>query len=247
MCPYSRFQSVMFDEHTLVVTYDSARGESRGPRKKSIDHTAAGLGDCIDCTVCVQVCPTGIDIRDGLQLGCISCGACIDACNSVMDQMDYPRGLIRYASERALEGKPTHWLRPRLVGYAAVLLAMVGSLAWGIQTRPLIDLDVSRDRSIFRENSAGEIENLYTLKVINKSQQSRSYIIDLGEPDRFKAQGLGEVTIAGGETAVVPVRVSRQQPDGRAGSQPLQFVVKDLQDTDSQVSDASTFVSPAAR
>ena len=247
MCPYSRFQSVMFDEDTLVVTYDSARGESRGPRKKSIDHTAAGLGDCIDCTVCVQVCPTGIDIRDGLQLDCISCGACIDACNSVMDQMDYPRGLIRYTSERALEGKPTHWLRPRLLGYAAALLAMVGSLAWGIQTRPLIDLDVSRDRSIFRENSAGEIENLYTLKVINKSQQSRSYTIDLGEPERFKAQGLGEVTIAGGETAVVPVRVSRQQPDERAGSQPLQFVVKDLQDSDSQVSDASTFVSPAAR
>ncbi|MGY8812663.1 MAG: cytochrome c oxidase accessory protein CcoG [Pseudomonadales bacterium] len=247
MCPYSRFQSVMFDEDTLVVTYDSARGESRGPRKKSIDHTAAGLGDCIDCTVCVQVCPTGIDIRDGLQLDCISCGACIDACNSVMDQMNYPRGLIRYTSERALEGKPTHWLRPRLLGYAAVLLAMVGSLAWGIQVRPMIDLDVSRDRSIFRANSAGEIENIYTLKVINKSQQSRSYTIDLGEPDRYKAQGMGEVTIAGGETAVVPVRVSRQQPDDRSGSQPLQFVVKDLQDTDNQVSDASTFVSPTVR
>jgi len=247
MCPYSRFQSVMFDEHTLVVTYDSARGEARGPRKKNIDHTAAGLGDCIDCTVCVQVCPTGIDIRDGLQLDCISCGACIDACNSVMDQMDYPRGLIRYTSERALEGKPTHWLRPRLVGYAAALLAMVGALIWGIQTRPLIDLDVSRDRSIFRENSAGDIENLYTLKVINKSQQSRAYTIALGEPERFKAQGLGEVRIAGGETAVVPVRVSRQQADGRAGSQPLHFVVSDLHDAGSSVRDASTFVSPQAR
>ncbi|MEH6801198.1 MAG: cytochrome c oxidase accessory protein CcoG [Halopseudomonas sabulinigri] len=247
MCPYSRFQSVMFDEDTLVVTYDSVRGENRGPRKKGTDPKAAGLGDCIDCTVCVQVCPTGIDIRNGLQLDCISCGACIDACNSVMDQMDYPRGLIRYTSERALEGKPVHWLRPRLIGYAAALLAMAGSLAWGIQTRPLIDLDVSRDRSIFRENSAGEIENLYTLKVINKSQQSRSYTIELGEPERFRDQGLGKVTIAGGETTVVPVRVSRQQPDGRAGSQPLQFVVTDKQDTDSQVSVASTFVSPPAR
>jgi cytochrome c oxidase accessory protein FixG len=247
MCPYSRFQSVMFDEHTLVVTYDSTRGESRGPRKKHIDHTAVGLGDCIDCAVCVQVCPTGIDIRNGLQLDCISCGACIDACNSVMDQMNYPRGLIRYTSERAMEGRPTHWLRPRLVAYAVTLLVAFGGLVWGIQARPLIDLDVNRDRAIFRENSDGEIENLYTLKVINKSQQSRSYTVALGEPERFKALGLGKVNIPGGETAVVPVRVSRQQPGGRAGSQPLHFVVSDLSDAGSSIRDASTFVSPKAR
>ena len=122
-----------------------------------------------------------------------------------------------------------------------------GGLVWGIQARPLIDLDVNRDRAIFRENSDGEIENLYTLKVINKSQQSRSYTVALGEPERFKALGLGKVNIPGGETAVVPVRVSRQQPGGRAGSQPLHFVVSDLSDAGSSIRDASTFVSPKAR
>lgn len=101
MCPYSRFQSVMFDSDTLVISYDAARGETRGPRRKDADYKAEGLGDCIDCTMCVQVCPTGIDIRDGLQLECIGCGACVDACDSVMDKLGYARGLVRYSSERA--------------------------------------------------------------------------------------------------------------------------------------------------
>ncbi|GMQ55043.1 cytochrome c oxidase accessory protein CcoG [Halopseudomonas aestusnigri] len=247
MCPYSRFQSAMFDADTQLVTYDAARGEARGPRKKNSDPAAAGLGDCIDCTVCVQVCPTGIDIRDGLQIDCISCGACIDACNGVMDQMGYARGLIRYTSERALAGGKTHWLRPRLVGYAIALLLMIGGLVWGLQERPLIDLDISRDRSVFRANSNGDIENIYTLKVLNKTQQNREYSLSLTDAERFNTQGLGNLQVAAGETGTIAVRVSRRDPAVAAGSEPLEFVVQDLNDATSKVSDESTFVSPPVR
>ena len=117
MCPYARFQSVMFDRDTLIVSYDPARGEPRGSRKRSADPAELGLGDCIDCDLCVQVCPTGIDIREGLQYECIGCALCIDACDSVMHKMGYEPGLIRYTSENALEGKKTHWARPRVIGY----------------------------------------------------------------------------------------------------------------------------------
>ena len=247
MCPYSRFQSAMFDADTLLVTYDAARGETRGPRKKNTDPAASGLGDCIDCTVCVQVCPTGIDIRDGLQIDCISCGACIDACNGIMDQMGYQRGLIRYTSERALAGGKTHWLRPRLVGYAIALLLMIGGLVWGLQTRPLIDLDISRDRSVFRANSSGEIENIYTLKVLNKTQQPREYSLSLADAERFNTQGLGNLQVPAGETGTVAVRVSRRDATTAAGSEPLEFVVQDLNDPASRVSDQSTFVAPQVR
>ena len=247
MCPYSRFQSAMFDADTQLVTYDAARGEARGPRKKNSDPAAAGLGDCIDCTVCVQVCPTGIDIRDGLQIDCISCGACIDACNGVMDQMGYARGLIRYTSERALAGGKTYWLRPRLVGYANALLLMIGGLVWGLQERSLIDLDISRDRSVFRANSNGEIENIYTLKVLNKTQQAREYSLSLTDAERFNTQGLGNLQVPAGETGTIAVRVSRRDPAVAAGSEPLEFVVQDLNDATSKVSDESTFVSPPVR
>ncbi|MEK7696751.1 MAG: 4Fe-4S dicluster domain-containing protein, partial [Pseudomonadota bacterium] len=117
MCPYARFQGAMFDKDTLIISYDPARGEPRGARKRNEDHQRAGKGDCVDCTLCVQVCPTGIDIRDGLQVGCIACGACVDVCDSVMDKVNYPRGLIRYTSENVLEGRPQRLLRPRVLVY----------------------------------------------------------------------------------------------------------------------------------
>ncbi|SDM51534.1 cytochrome c oxidase accessory protein FixG [Stutzerimonas balearica DSM 6083] len=151
MCPYSRFQSVMFDRDTLTIAYDAARGEPRGARRKDSDARAQGLGDCIDCTLCVQVCPTGIDIRDGLQLECIGCAACIDACDEVMDKLGYARGLVRYGSERELAGGRTRWLRPRLLGYVAALAVMIGAFAWALADRPLVSLDVTRDRGLFRE------------------------------------------------------------------------------------------------
>ncbi|MCY1525178.1 cytochrome c oxidase accessory protein CcoG [compost metagenome] len=247
MCPYSRFQSAMFDDNTLLVTYDSARGEGRGPRKKDADHRAAGLGDCIDCTLCVQVCPTGIDIRDGLQLDCISCGACIDACDTVMDKMGYARGLVRYTSERALAGGKTQWLRPQLVSYAAMLLLMIGALVWALETRPLVSLDVAKDRGLFRENSDGQIENIYRLKVINKTQASQTYALSLADGVSFTLQGRRELKLAAGEILDLPVSVALTGERAASTSQALRFEVVDVNDPSVRVSADSTFVSPVGR
>lgn len=241
MCPYSRFQSVMFDEHTYLVSYDEKRGEARGTRSRN---SQAALGDCIDCTLCVQVCPTGIDIRNGLQLDCISCGACIDACNNVMDQMGYARGLIRYSSQRALQGMPTRWLRPRLIGYAVLLCAMVGGLVWGLQARPLIDVYVSQDRRPAPIHAAGNVENLYSLKILNKHQHSRTFHLSLVEAADFSTQGLERITIAGGNSAVVPVRLRQILPSSQTGNRPITFVVQDQDNADSRVSTRSVFRSP---
>lgn len=183
MCPYARFQSVMFDANTLIVSYDVARGEPRGPRKRGIDPREKGLGDCIDCDLCVQVCPTGIDIREGLQYECISCAACIDACNSVMDKMNYPRGLIRYTTENALQGKPTRVLRPRLLGYLAVLLVMMGAFAWALSDRLPLGFEVERERNqLYQMTDAGRISNIYTLNIRNLDSQDHVY--------RLEASGL---------------------------------------------------------
>ena len=247
MCPYSRFQSVMFDADTLVVSYDAARGEARGPRRKEADHRAAGLGDCIDCTLCVQVCPTGIDIRDGLQLDCLSCGACIDACDEVMDKMGYARGLVRYSSEHALAGGQTRLLRPRLVGYAAMLVLMCGAFAWAWQARPLLSLDVTRDRGLFRENPAGQIENIYRLKIINKTQQPHRYGLSLAEPGAFVLQGAREVHLAPGEILDLPVSVALTGARADSYSQPLHFALDDLDDPQQRIRAQSTFVSPVNR
>jgi cytochrome c oxidase accessory protein FixG len=247
MCPYSRFQSVMFDQDTLLVSYDSARGESRGPRKKDTAYQAEGLGDCIDCTLCVQVCPTGIDIRDGLQLDCISCGACIDACDNVMDKMGYARGLVRYSSERAMAGGKTQWFRPTLLGYAVALVSMIGTFVWALETRPLVSLDVTKDRGLYRENDAGQIENIYTLKVINKTQQPRSYALSLDESDYFELQGSRELQLAPGEIIDLPVSVALTAPRAASSSQVLRFQVAERDNPQMRVSTESTFVSPLNR
>ncbi|SUD39303.1 4Fe-4S ferredoxin [Ectopseudomonas mendocina] len=244
MCPYSRFQSVMFDSDTLVISYDAARGENRGPRRKDADYKAEGLGDCIDCTVCVQVCPTGIDIRDGLQLECIGCGACVDACDSIMDKLGYARGLVRYSSENELAGGKTHWLRPRLIGYAAMLAVMIGAFAWALAERPLISLDVTRDRGLFRENALGQIENIYSLKIINKTQQPRSYAIDLVDAGDFELHGPSTLNLAPGEIRDLPVSVALTASHNAAGPQTLHFEVRDQADAGSRVSTKSTFLAP---
>lgn len=244
MCPYSRFQSVMFDSDTLVISYDAARGENRGPRRKDADYKAEGLGDCIDCTVCVQVCPTGIDIRDGLQLECIGCGACVDACDSIMDKLGYARGLVRYSSENELAGGKTHWLRPRLIGYAAMLAVMIGAFAWALAERPLISLDVTRDRGLFRENALGQIENIYSLKIINKTQQPRSYAIDLVDAGDFELHGPSTLNLAPGEIHDLPVSVALTASHNAAGPQTLHFEVRDQADAGSRVSTKSTFLAP---
>lgn len=185
MCPYARFQSAMFDKDTLIVSYDSARGEPRGARKKGADPRAQDLGDCIDCTYCVQVCPTGIDIRDGLQYQCINCALCIDACNSIMDKMGYERGLISYTTENKLEGRGWTWKRPRLIGYAVAIFAMITLFSTTIITRVPLGLDVIRNRGqLYQEVAGGEVQNTFTLKILNMDNADHVYKISVsGLPD----------------------------------------------------------------
>ena len=203
MCPYARFQSAMFDKDTLVISYDPVRGEPRGARRRGTDPHASGLGDCIDCTLCVQVCPTGIDIRKGLQYECIACAACIDACDEVMDKVGSPRGLIRYTTEHAMAGKRTHLARPRLFVYGALLALAAGSIAYSLALRLPLILDVIRDRNaLYREVRGHWIENAYTIKVINEDDKVHSY--------RLQAEGLNRLELAApaGLIEVAPGTVS---------------------------------------
>ncbi|MGM0615486.1 MAG: 4Fe-4S dicluster domain-containing protein, partial [Pseudomonadota bacterium] len=225
MCPYARFQSVMFDRDTLIVSYDENRGEPRGRRKRSLSHEEAraeGHGDCIDCDLCVQVCPTGIDIRDGLQYECISCAACIDACDSVMDKMGYPRGLIRYTTENALEGKPTHILRPRLIGYLAALLVMVSAFAWAVNDRMPLNFEAERERNdLYQVTRDGQISNVYNLMVRNLDQRDHTY--------QLSASGLDGLTLDQ-HSISVPAGESRSEVvtvtvDGDAIQQPSHDIV----------------------
>ncbi|CAH0198212.1 cytochrome c oxidase accessory protein CcoG [Pseudomonas mediterranea] len=247
MCPYARFQSVMFDKDTLTISYDAARGEIRGPRKRDANPANLGLGDCIDCQMCVQVCPTGIDIRDGLQMECIGCAACIDACDSIMDKMGYARGLVKYTSERQLQGGKTHLLRPRLIGYTAVLLVMIGALVVALVERPMVSLDVSKDRGLFRENSQGLIENIYSLKIINKTQQGQDYQLSLVDGDDFVLQGKTRLSLAPGEIVDVPVSVAMLSERPRSGSQELTFRVTDSDEPNIHSDARSRFVAPMNR
>jgi len=247
MCPYARFQSVMFDKDTLAVAYDPARGEARGARKKGSDPRSQGLGDCIDCTLCVQVCPTSIDIRDGLQMACIGCAACIDACDEVMDKMGYARGLVGYKSEHTLQGGTTHWLRPRLLGYAAALLVMIGALVMALQQRPMVSLDVIKDRGLFRENAQGQIENIYLLKIINKTQQPQQYHLRLVEADGFELHGSTTFSIGAGEMSELPVSVAMLAERPASSSQVLTFEIQDSDQPDIRSSAQSRFVAPMNR
>ena len=247
MCPYARFQSVMFDKDTLTISYDAARGESRGPRKREVKPAQVGLGDCIDCQLCVQVCPTGIDIRDGLQMECIGCAACIDVCDSIMDKMGYARGLVSYTSEHQLQGGKTHLLRPRLIGYSAVLLVMIAALVVALIERPMVSLDVTKDRGMFRENSQGLIENIYSLKVINKTQQRQDYRLELVDAEGFQLQGKTRLSLAPGEISDVPVSVALLADKPASSSQTLRFKVVDVDEPWIYSAADSRFVAPLNR
>lgn len=247
MCPYARFQSVMFDKDTLTISYDVARGEHRGPRKRDVPPAQVGLGDCIDCQLCVQVCPTGIDIRDGLQMECIGCAACIDACDSIMDKMGYARGLVSYTSEHQLQGGKTHLLRPRLIGYSAVLVVMLAALVVALIERPMVSLDVTKDRGMFRENSLGLIENIYSLKVINKTQQRQEYRLELVDAEGFQLQGKTQVSLAAGEIVDIPVSVALLADTPASSSQTLRFKVTDVDEPWIYTAADSRFVAPLNR
>ncbi len=208
MCPYARFQSVMFDQDTLIVSYDKKRGEPRGSRKRSLDHGELRQGDCIDCELCVQVCPTGIDIRDGLQYECIGCALCVDACDSVMDKMEYPRGLIRYTSEHALEGGTTHWLRPRIIGYVLVLCLMTGVFWYNVFSRIPVELTAIRDRTqLYMTTDTGAIENIYTLQLANMDNAAHTFDIGIEGIDGAAIVGATRYTLDGGEMRSISLRV----------------------------------------
>lgn len=207
MCPYARFQSVMVDDDTFVVTYDHVRGEPRGGRSRRIDHKEAGMGDCVDCSLCVQVCPTGIDIRDGLQYMCIGCGACVDACDTVMDKMSYEPGLIRYTSGRAITDGMTQaqvrkrMLRPRVLAYSIILGLIVVGFVFSLATRTTLRVDVIRDRgTLGREVAGGIIENVYRLQMINTSESPVTL--------RLHASGLPELSIATADEGTDTVEVA---------------------------------------
>jgi cytochrome c oxidase accessory protein FixG len=211
MCPYARFQSAMFDRDTLVITYDAARGEPRGGRRRGTDPRVAGLGDCTDCTLCVQACPTGIDIRNGLQYECIACAACIDACNGVMDKMGYPRGLVRYDTQHALEHSASRVLRPRIIVYGALLLLLVAGFVAALALRKPLALDALHDRNtLYRTLESGEIENVYLLKIMNKAEVARSFAVTLRESDGFRLDPEHPVfAVSAGEVFNAAIRVRR--------------------------------------
>ncbi len=228
MCPYARFQSAMFDKDTFIVGYDIERGESRGPRSRKADHKALGLGDCIDCNLCVQVCPTGIDIRDGLQYECINCGACIDVCDQTMDRMGYPTGLINYTTEHRLSGHQTKVMRPKLIGYGTVLLVIIALFFAQIATVDPVGMNVLRDRSqLSRENSSGEIENTYTLKIINKTQQNQSYNLSVTGLDDVSWYGKQTVQVAPGEVLTLPMSLGVNPDNLSSPVSTIQFILSD--------------------
>lgn len=247
MCPYARFQSVMFDPNTLIVSYDPRRGENRGPRKKTADYKAQGLGDCIDCTMCVQVCPTGIDIRDGLQVECIGCAACIDACDSIMDKMGYAKGLISYTTENNLSGQKTRLLRPRLIGYAIVLLAMMSLFAWAVASRSLVAVDILKDRVLFRENEQGHIENVYTVKLMNKAQRDLTFRVSVEGIDGLEYEGKKEVLTRAGEVLSLPVELSIEPEKLPSSANTILFRVQALEDPSIESDADSRFIGPSVR
>ena len=249
MCPYARFQSAMFDKDTLIISYDEKRGEPRGSRKKNVDPKELGLGACIDCTMCVQVCPTGIDIRDGLQYQCIACSACIDVCNDVMDKMGYERDLIRYTTTHAEEGKPAHILRPRVIIYALILLGMLSGLVYGISQRVPVGLDVFRDRTrLYTTTDEGLIENIYTLRVINMDQKAHSYSLQVSGIPGARLPDKGEkISLQAGEVGEVIYRIQADPYDLKAQSTNVNFELQANDDPKIRTTEEGRFLGPGKR
>jgi cytochrome c oxidase accessory protein FixG len=254
MCPYARFQSAMFDRDTLIVTYDEKRGERRGSRPRSdtpAQYQAKGLGDCIDCTLCVQVCPTGIDIRDGLQYECISCSACIDVCNGVMDKMHYPRGLIRNSTQNGIDQNLSRTamfrrvLRPRVLVYTVVLGAVTLGMLWSLVTRTPLKVDVVRDRGVVaRVVGQGQIENVYRLQIMNATESSQQYVLSATGIEGLQVMSDAVVAVDAASARWVPVRLQAVANSAAPGSHPITLTVTAQGITQTQVSEKSMFLVP---
>jgi cytochrome c oxidase accessory protein FixG len=248
MCPYARFQGVMFDPDTLVITYDARRGEPRGSRSRSADYREAGLGACVDCDICVQVCPTGIDIREGMQYECIGCAACIDGCNQVMDKMGYPRGLIRYSTENAIERKYpesrilANVFRPRILFYGAVLLAIVLVFVTALYLRSPLKVDVIRDRAtLVREIEDGSIENVFRLQIMNTDERPHRYRIAVTGLPGLRVEAQQPVEVAGATTQGVAVAVRVDPAAIKPGSHAIVFHVTDIDQPGVKANEKSRF------
>jgi len=262
MCPYARFQGVMFDRDTLVITYDEERGEPRGSRRKGVVPREAGLGDCVDCNICVQVCPTGIDIRNGLQIECIGCAACIDGCNQVMGKMGYAPGLIRYATQNALARKydaRTMWrrvLRPRTLIYATVLVALTTAAMVSLALRNPLKVDILRDRGVLaREAAPGVIENVYRMQLMNTDETARRFTIRADGVPGLAVQGVEQpVALGPAQSRLFAVRLqapvdevpsaSPQPPDSKTRLFNIEFTVTAVDDPTVIRHEKSTFIIP---
>ncbi len=247
MCPYARFQSAMFDKDTLIVTYDEERGEPRSGRSRKVNAKEKGLGDCIDCNFCVQVCPVGIDIRDGLQYECISCGLCIDACDSVMDKMEYPRGLIRFSTQNGLS---QHWtkhqivqkiLRPRVLVYSGVLLALTIGLVASLGLRSSFTVDVMRDNGVMsRLMPGGFVENVYRLQVSNATETPEIYRISVSGLKGLSVASRKEFKVDPASSRTFSVSLQILDGTAKSGSHKIMFEIDALGKTE-HVSERSIF------
>jgi cytochrome c oxidase accessory protein FixG len=249
MCPYARFQSSMFDPDTLIITYDKERGEPRGARSKSA--AKSSLGDCIDCSMCVQVCPTGIDIRNGLQYECIGCAACIDACNSVMDKVGAPRGLIRYSTDNAMRNHLSdkdirkRAMRPRVLIYSAILVVIIGVFFGSLFTRTPLKMDVIRDRgSMGREVEDGMIENVYRLQIMNTDEKPHKYKLSVSGLETIALSTPEVVELNATESRAVPVRVRVGPGKGEKGSNKIAFELQAIDDESLHVKEKAVFIVP---
>jgi cytochrome c oxidase accessory protein FixG len=252
MCPYARFQSAMFDKDTLIVTYDTQRGEPRGARSKA-KGKAAGLGDCVDCGLCVQVCPTGIDIRNGLQYECIGCAACIDACDHVMDKAGLPRGLVRYATTNSLtehysrEGIVKRIFRPRVIVYSGILLAVIAALVVAVYVRVPLKVDVIRDRAalareVMDEKGLPRVENVYRLVVMNTTEKGQSYTVRVSGLPGLVIASEAAFDVPPASSMSVPLRVQAPIDDVPAGSHKIAIEVQAQSDGALRVNETTTFL-----
>jgi cytochrome c oxidase accessory protein FixG len=251
MCPYARFQSAMFDKDTMIVTYDEQRGEPRGARSKKADPKALGLGSCIDCTLCVQVCPTGIDIRKGLQYECIGCAACIDVCDDVMDKVGYPRGLIRFSTQNGVaQGWDTRQMlrramRPRVLVYTGILLAITLAVGLSLFLRTPLKVDVIRDRgALARMVEQGRIENVFRLQIMNATELPQRYAIAVSGLPGISLASDAEVEVLATDVRSVAVRVQIPPGAASAGSHPIRFEIHATGDAAIQVAEKAAFLVP---
>ncbi len=250
ICPYARFQFVMFDADTLIITYDEERGEPRGSRSRKADPAQLGLGSCIDCGICVQVCPTGIDIRNGIQAECIGCAACIDACDQVMDQMHYPRGLIRYSTENAVRQHLSSTeiirraFRPRTLVYSAIFFSLTLATAWSLATRVPLKVDVERDRSVLAREVAGGIENVFRLQVSNASEAGRTFVVQVEGLEGIRLSEPLELKVPASSNAEATVQVLVPPETSGKGAQPIRFHIADSLDPAVAVTEKAKFWMP---